>query len=260
MQSERMYPFSREQKNPVVGCDFGCTYCAFRKLQQRFGVCPECKSFTPHYHLERLEKAPRRTEGKQFISLCLNGDISFASAEVIQKIIRYCEQWHDRTFLIQSKDPARLLGFKFPYNVILGTTIETNYRHIGKDNTPYSEISKAPHPEERYRAIRQIKDNDVHVTIEPIMDFQKEELVCWMKHIPRLKVINIGYDSRPDLNHLPEPPLEKTMKLIAELEQIAEIRRKLMRPAWYENNHRKEGKKIIRDILMRRREISQELS
>lgn len=233
-KSGRMFHFSKEQKNPQVGCEFDCTYCAFRKLTQRLSNCPDCKAFRPHYHLERLKKSPKKTVGEEFISLCLNGDVSFASAEFILSLIKYCEQWYDRTFLIQSKNPARLLDFTFPYNVVLATTIETNYRHIGADNIPYSDISKAPHPEERYRAMRHVQNNDVHVTIEPIMDFHPDELESWMKNIPRLKVINIGYDSRPELNHLPEPLLAKTMDLIARLEQIAEVRRKQIRPAWYE--------------------------
>ncbi len=82
--------------------------------------------------------------------------------------------------------------------------------------------------------MRQIQNNDVHITIEPIMDFHMDELISWMKNIPRLKVVNIGYDSRPELNHLPEPPLEKTLELIARLEPIAEVRLKQIRPAWYE--------------------------
>jgi DNA repair photolyase len=232
--NSKMYHFSSEQKNPMVGCGWDCVYCAFRKLQQRFATCPECRAFKPHYHLERFKKAPALTGNNEFVCLCLNGDVSFASAEFILRLIDYCEQWYDRTFLIQSKNPLRLLDFKFPYNVILGTTIETDLHYIGKGNIPYSTISKAPHPEERYRAIRQIQNNDVHITIEPIMDFHPDEFVSWMKDIPRLKVINVGYDSRPELNHLPEPPLEKTLDLITKLETIAEVRRKQIRPAWYE--------------------------
>ncbi|MBE0522244.1 MAG: hypothetical protein IBX39_08295 [Candidatus Methanoperedenaceae archaeon] len=235
IKSNRMYPFSKEQINPHVGCEFGCTYCAFRKLTHRLSNCPDCKTYVPHYHLERLKKSPKKTEGKEFISLCLNGDISFASVNFIQTVVNYCEQWYDRTFLIQSKNPAMLLLFKFPYNVVLGTTIETNYNAIGKNNVPYSSISHAPRPEDRYRAIRRVKNNDVHITIEPVMDFHIDEMVGWMKDIPRLKVINIGYDSRPQLNHLPEPPLMKVKELIDRLEPIAEVRQKLIRPAWWED-------------------------
>lgn len=233
-KSDKMYHFSKEQKNPQVGCEFDCVYCAFRKLMNRFSVCPDCNTFTPHNHPERLNKAPKRTEGKEFISLCLNGDITFSGAEFIEKVIKYCEQWHDRRFLIQSKNPLRLLRFKFPYNVIIGTTIETNYMAIGKDNVPYSQISNPPHPEKRYEAVRLVRDNDVHVTIEPVLECHPDIIVNWMKDIPQLKVINIGYDSRPELNHLPEPALERVEALIARLEPIAEVRRKQIRPAWWE--------------------------
>ncbi len=229
--SERMYHFSREQKNPMVGCDFNCIYCAFRKLQQRFATCADCKTFRPHYHLERFLKTPARTGENEFVSLCLNGDISFASDEFVLRVIDYCTQWKDRTFFIQSKNPLRLLDFHFPSNVILGTTIETDQMYIGKDRIPYSEISKAPFPEMRYQAIRLVENNDVHITMEPLIDFDPDVLVNWMKDIPQLKVINIGYDSRPDLNHLPEPPLEKTLDLIDRLELITEVRRKQIRPA-----------------------------
>jgi hypothetical protein len=242
-KSERMYQFSREQRNPMVGCLFGCTYCAFKRITQRFDRdCPDCKTFIPHYHLNRIEKGPKKTQGKEFISLCLNGDISFASDDFIKEMIMWCEMWADRTILIQSKDPARFLSFKFPKNVVLGTTIETDSKilpyfslhHSLLATIPYSQISKAPHPEIRHLAMNLIHNNDVHITIEPILDFDLDVLIDWMQDIPMLKVINIGYDSRPELNHLPEPPLQKTEELIARLEPIAEVRRKQIRKAWWE--------------------------
>lgn len=221
-KSNRMYPFSREQKNLQVNCEFGCIYCAFQKLTHRFNKCLDRKSYIPHYHLERLKMNPKKTVGKELISLCPNGDVSFVSAEFIQILIKYCEQCHNRMFLIQSKNLARLLCFEFPYNVILGTNIETNYKAKGRDNVLYSSILKAPLLEERCRAIRQVQKNNVHITIEPIMDFYLDELVSWMKNIPRLKLINIGYDSHP--NHLPEPSFVKTLALIERLKGFKEVR------------------------------------
>lgn len=50
----------------------------------------------------------------------------------------------------------------------------------------------------------------------------------------KLIAINIGYDSSPKTNKLPEPPLAKTEQLIENLKAITEVRVKQIRKAWYE--------------------------
>lgn len=69
------------------------------------------------------------------------------------------------------------------------------------------------------------------VTIEPILSFNKHVMLMWIENISPAFVY-VGYD-----NHdckLPEPSLEKTKKLIADLELITEVRVKSLRKAWWE--------------------------
>ncbi len=242
-KSKRMYGDRRENIGITEGCDFRCRYCAFEALQKRFGITEEDKTYKPHTHIGRLDKKPKNTSGDQFITIGLNGDISFASDEVIRLIISYCAQWSDRTFLLQSKNPARFIEkdgagqkFYFPDNVILGCTLETNYSLIPSASAegefiPYSTISKAPQPICRAEAMIEIHDNRKIITIEPIMNFEPENLKNMIKAIAPMAVY-IGYDSGG--HKLPEPPLQKTLDFIESIKSITQVRLKLMRKAYYE--------------------------
>ncbi len=243
-KSKRMYGDRRENIGITEDCDFRCKYCAFEALQKRFGITDEDKTYKPHIHLERLDKKPKFTTGDQFITIGLNGDISFASDEVIRLIISYCAQWSDRTFLLQSKNPARFIEaggagqkFYFPDNVILGCTLETNYSLIPSASAQgeyilYSTISKAPQPICRAEAMVEIHDNRKIITIEPLLNFEPENLKNMIKAIAPMAVY-IGYDSGG--HKLPEPPMQKTLDLIKQLRDLGiNVREKLIRKAYYE--------------------------
>ena len=234
-----MYQENRKSLNWFVGCGHDCIYCkpSFqRQMKRQLHNCKQCYAYEPHAHLERLLKPPPKTEGDEFIFFPSSGDVAFAKACDIEVAFDYARKYFDRTFLTQTKDPIKLLYYRFPPNVMLGTTIETNRVEF---NTPshfrnYEEISKAPFPFFRYDAmlyhtlrhnIRQI------VTLEPVLDFNMVVIIKWIKTIDP-EAVYIGYD-----NHhckLPEPTLEKTRKLIAQLEQFTEVRVKSLRKAWYE--------------------------
>ncbi|RLI84558.1 hypothetical protein DRP07_00625 [Archaeoglobales archaeon] len=219
--------------NPFVGCKHDCVYCkpSFqRQAKRRKKWCELCYNFEPHFHPERLERVPNA----KTIFACAYGDIVFARSHEIEQIFKVVGKHKNKTFLFQSKDPEcfglYLIEGLVPENVILGTTIETNY------SEEYEEISQAPPPYERYEfmyELRVLYNARTFVTIEPILEFNLNVMVDWIKDI-QPEFIYIGYD-----NHnckLPEPPLEKTLKLIEELEKFTEVRLKTIRKAWWEND------------------------
>lgn len=225
MIKSKMYPERVGNISAFRGCFYSCAYCAFRNALRR-SSCEKCRSFEPHAHLEVLNKTPPKTNDNEFITIGLTGDISFASDTTMQAIIHYCWLWPKHTFLIQSKNPAFFLEYKFPENVILGTTIESDIVHRG--------ISKAPGTRSRFDAMRQLEDCRKAVTIEPIMDFTISGLLPWIRIIAP-EFIYVGYDSHPAENRLPEPALEKTQLFITKMRNEGfDVREKLMRRAWWE--------------------------
>jgi hypothetical protein len=210
--------------NPFRGCHFDCTYCAPSFKQQAFRQkhnCPECYNFTPHFHPERLQKIP--SAATIFVGSC--GDWAFSRPEwtraVIEAVKKHRSQ-RPKTFYFQSKAPKCFAPFvnEFPDNVILLTTLETN-----KDDI-YEGISKAPKPTERYQQFLELDYPRKVITMEPLIDFDLDVMVEWVKNINPLYVW-IGVNSKPKQVQLPEPDPEKVEELIIALEaEGIEVRRK----------------------------------
>ncbi len=217
------------------GCRFDCVYCGFRHLVALNKKCAKCVSFQPHIHPEALLRKPGRTPPGTFHTIGLSSDISFLDDRDIMEIIVYAEKWKDRTFMIQSKNPHRFIDFLFPENLIVATTIETNERQFDSGKYGfYSDISKAPHPEERYKAMRCLRDTRKVVTIEPVMASDFKVLLGWIKDIAPDDV-RIGYDSKPEKNLLPEPPLYQVKDFIEDLRNAGiVVVEKVIRKAWWE--------------------------
>jgi len=234
-----MYEEVRKTHNPFVGCRHACIYCVpsfQRQAKRQRKRCVKCYNYEPHFHPERLKDYLPRTKPDEFIFLCDMGDVAFAKPEWLKLIIEHeVRRYPDRTFLIQSKNPACFEPFSglYPENLILGVTIETNKVEF---DTPskyrnYQERSKAPLPEQRYKAMVKLNHSRKLVTIEPILDFDLPILVSWIREI-KPEAVYVGYD-----NHnckLPEPLKWKTLKLIEELKKFTEVRRKTIRKAWFE--------------------------
>lgn len=220
-----MYTERKANISAFRGCDFNCVYCAFQNTL-RFQKCEKCKSFTPHAHLEVLSREPPKTKDGEFLTMSLTGDIAFATGDELCQMLVYCREWHDRTFVLQTKDPSIFRQFEddITDNIIIGTTIESERRHFD---------SSAPSPLVRYRALRAL-DCRKMVTIEPIMKFSWL-LRDWIVDIEP-EIVYIGYDSKN--NHLPEPTLAETRELIRQLRNSGiDVREKLMRKAWDEGQH-----------------------
>jgi hypothetical protein len=117
------------------------------------------------------------------------------------------------------------MNYRFPPNVLLGTTIETN-----RDNL-YRGISKAPLPSKRYEAMLKLKHPRKIVTVEPIIDFDVDVLESWIRRIGP-EAVYFGYDSKN--NFLPEPELKKVKILMRSFKQAIIVRLKVIRKAWWE--------------------------
>jgi|GEM_PF-481261 len=206
-----MYALSVKQWNPFVGCKYDCSYCKTsfqaqaKRQKQR---CIRCYQYTPHTHPERLTASIPNTEADEFIFTCSSGDISFCPTPFLKKIVKRIQEEPQKTFLIQSKNPKTFERVDFPTNVILGVTLETNRDEL------YDCVSKAPKPSTRYRDFLKVRHPRKMVTIEPVIDFDLDVMVKWIKQIKPCMVW-LGYDSRR--NDLPEPSDEKFQNLHREL-------------------------------------------
>lgn len=210
--------------NPYFGCQHRCYKggCwAKKRLAHRLGKmldCQLCYDFVPHLHSERLNRVP--SDPKIFV--VAHGDLFgyWVSSGVIHRILNVCREIPKEVWFFETKNPRRYAEFAdaFPSNTVLSTTIETN-RQYSKAVMGY-----APSPLERLRGINRISHKfPIHVSIEPIMDFDLNDMVAMMKFLQPIKVA-VGYDSLN--NGLPEPPKEKTLRLIKKLEEFTEVERK----------------------------------
>ena len=138
-----MYEFVTYMYNPIRGiCKHGCTYCYVPDIAARFN-----QTLKPLFLDEKdLKKNLRKGET---IFVCHTCDLMAddVPAEWIEKVLAHLCEYPENRYLLQSKNPKRMLDFvdKFPPDVFLGTTIETN-RDI------YYE-SKAPSMKERAEAL-----------------------------------------------------------------------------------------------------------
>lgn len=200
-----MYDFITHTGNAIKGkCPHDCSYCYVKRWKNQKPV-----------RLDEKELSGPMDEGN-FIFIGSSCDM-FAEdipSEWIRKILHYCCSFNNN-YLFQSKNPERFFDFGYPENTVFCTTIETNrwYDKIMQDS---------PHPENRAMSMSKISIKK-YVTIEPIMDFDLEDLVSMIQHCNPDQV-NIGADSGG--NKLPEPGKEKIMMLIDELKKFTTIHRK----------------------------------
>jgi len=209
----RMFRFVTHTYHPVIGCLHGCCYCwAEALIESR--LKHHGGKYKDGFFVPKLVESELIGEWKiknAIVGVSLTGDMwgEWIPREWILAVIeKIKEADKSNRFLFQTKNPARYKEFvhEFPDNIILGTTIETNY---GFD------VSKAPHPQRRYEAIRYLSFPKF-LSVEPIMAFQLETLIRWIDDIKPI-AIEIGADNYG--HHLTEPLKEDVEKLLAHLRQ-----------------------------------------
>jgi len=202
-----MYSWVTHTWNTIKGeCPHGCTYCYMKRWGKQKPI--------------RFDEKELNTDlgSGNFIFIGSSCDMwaEDIPAEWIIKTLNHCSKF-DNTYLFQSKNPKGFidLGVHMPDKIALCTTIETNRLYI--------QMGCSPVPEMRADAMYNIPIKKKYVTIEPIMDFDIENLVdlIWMCKPVQ---VNIGADSGN--NDLPEPSKEKILKLINELEKFTIIDQK----------------------------------
>jgi DNA repair photolyase len=116
-------------------------------------------------------------------------------------------------YLLQTRNIKRIpkIAELWGNTFTICTTIESNRMY---------EVGNAPSIQERIDELKKIKCVPKMITIEPIMDFDIYPLLGAIKELGVIQV-NIGADSGN--NGLPEPPKEKVLELIAELEKFTRV-------------------------------------
>lgn len=203
--------------NPFKGCLFDCVYCrpSFQlQAKRQKNNCTDCYNYVPHYHPERLNKIPSAST----IFVCGNSDLSFCRTtymlEIIEAIKKHNKRRPGKTYFFQSKRPKYFAPFlsDLPANAIVLTTLETNR------DRDYPKISKAPVPTVRYQQLRSLDYPRKVVTIEPVLDFDLDVFLDWIKSI-NPEYVWLGYNSRPKQVQMPEPDEEKMIRFIIELKK-----------------------------------------
>jgi len=200
-----MYEFITHTGNAIKGkCYHDCSYCYMKKWGEQKPV-----------RLDRGELSVPLTNGN-FIFVGSSCDM-FANEinpDWIADVLDYCIA-SDNKFLWQTKNPEEFHHWNFPIESVFCTTIETNRL--------YPDIMRnSPIPQERAKYMNRLNEKK-YVTIEPIMDFDTDELFELIA-MCKPKQVNIGADSGN--NNLPEPSFEKVMVLIEMLKGITTVHKK----------------------------------
>lgn len=216
--------------NPHPGCGFDCYYCYGKQTYER-SKCPLCRAFRPHFHPERM--AQKFEKGKTYFVESL-GDPAFIPPAIFQQILDHLAEFPGTTFMLQSKNPKCFIeeAYKYPANVWLGTTIETNLEKLARC------YSKAPGILERFHWLCKVQEAhpELHyyVTFEPIMTCQILELLDIALYLHADAV----YVGRENHEHcLPEPAEYELVELVRQLKEKLgpeRVHTKTLGLAWWE--------------------------
>jgi protein gp37 len=209
-----MFDVITDTWNPVVGCLHYCTYCWARKLAET--KLKNMERYKDGFNPKLVEKELNRRFHKKYVFAVDMGDLfgDWVPSEWILKVIDAIKNSPSSHFLFLTKNPKRYMEFLdlYPENVVLGATIETNRDYP---------VSKAPATVERYGSMKELPFRNKIISIEPIMEFDLENFVKWIKNINPI-MVHIGYDNYN--SDLPEPALSKTKQLMDTLGSFTRVK------------------------------------
>ena len=217
-----MYDFADFTWNPIKGrCSHKCTYCYMHRF---WDMMKDDSLRLDEKEFKEFDRDMKKYgDSGHFIFVGSSTDmwLNENPAIWIKKILEHLDKYPDNTYLFQTKNPKAFSAYKLFYdwainmNIVLGITLETN-RYI-------EEITRAPQPVERAIAFDKNPHSRKMITIEPIIDFDLEELVDMIWTI-KPEWVNIGADSGG--NKLPEPTREKVLLLASELKKFTKVKYK----------------------------------
>ena len=219
-----MYDWIDDTANPLGGeCFHNCSYCYVKKLKHTKPVIRNKYTGPPSIS----ENGMKKIAGKdKFIFLCDMTDLFADNVpfQYIKDIIDKCKSKPCNRYLLQTKNTKRMFDLKFLFADIhlpifsICTTFESN-RH-------YPQImNNSPKPIDRITWFHRLgfANLDKFITVEPVLDFDLDEMVKSLSGANPTQ-INLGADSGN--NNLPEPPKEKILELITELEKFTIVKQK----------------------------------
>ena len=225
-----MYKFVTHTWNPIKGiCYHQCRYCYMRYLLNEPFLRPPV--------LVEGEFSRNLNEAKVlFVGSSIDMFAKDIPDEWITKILDHCASFNEDkpegghiVFLLQSKDPARILQFAhhpIMDHAIVATTLETN-RYVPDI------MGNSPAMEARAAAMKKIADRGIYtmVTAEPLMEFDLDEFVDIIRRCNPRRV-NIGKNSAKDYR-VPEPNPKKVQDLVTSLWAFTRVEIKKNASIWF---------------------------
>ena len=202
-----MYEWVTHTWNTVKGkCPHGCHYCYMKRWGEQKPVRFDAKELKVNVGVGNFV----------FVGSSCDMFAQDIPTSWICQTLNHCAKYPQNKYLFQSKNPHRFANFhEIKPNIILGTTIETN--------RIYPQMGKTPSPENRAGWMNILsKDFKTMVTIEPIMDFDIEDLVDTVTAC-RPNWVNIGANTNRKIK-LVEPAPSKVIDLIDTLKSISEVK------------------------------------
>ncbi|HUU97494.1 MAG TPA: DUF5131 family protein [Phycisphaerae bacterium] len=102
--------------NPLVGCTHGCSFCYARRFARR-SKCPQCQTFTPHAHPERIHQPEHVKKPSRIFVMSMGDPACFEDGGhewTISNIIAVSYNAPRHRYYLLTKRPTALRSIEFP--------------------------------------------------------------------------------------------------------------------------------------------------